>query len=149
MNTKKMKLKSILVVGLLFTFLAVDAQEWHMDLNEAKKVATDKGQKIILVFQGSDWCGPCIKLDKEIWSTDTFKNYAKDHFVMLKADFPKRKKNKLVSEQQEKNNKLAEMYNKQGFFPHVVVLNNQGKVLGREGYEKISPEEYIKKLNAY
>ena len=51
-------------------------------------------------------------------------NYAKDHFVMLKADFPRKRANKLNSEQQEKNNKLAEIYNQKGYFPFVVVLWN-------------------------
>ena len=102
-----------------------------------------------MVFQGSDWCAPCIKLEQEIWSSDEFKSYAEDHFVLLKADFPKRKKNALVKEQQEANNHLAEVYNKQGFFPFVVVLDKEGKVLGETGYNKVEPKEYIKILTSF
>jgi thioredoxin-related protein len=143
-------MKKIILIGLFFsTILSVNAQEWLTNFEEAKKIAEEKNQNIVLVFQGSDWCAPCIKLDKEIWSTDEFKNYAKDHFVMLQADFPKRKKNKLETSQQQKNNSLAEKYNKQGFFPHVVVLNKQGNVLGRTGYKKVSPSEYIKLLVSF
>ncbi len=138
-------------IALLLIVLGIhcaQAQEWQTDLTQAEKIAANENKPIILVFQGSDWCAPCIKLDREIWSTDTFKKYSKDHFVMLKADFPRNGKNALEPEQQEKNNKLAETYNKEGYFPLVVVLNKDGKVLGKTGYKHISPEEYIKTLNS-
>ncbi len=126
-----------------------NAQEWHTDLIQAKATAVEESKNIILVFQGSDWCAPCMKLEKEIWTNDEFKAYAKDHFVMLLADFPKKKGNALSSEQQEKNNKLAEIYNKNGFFPFVVILDKEGKVLGQTGYKKMTPDEYIKHLESF
>jgi hypothetical protein len=61
---------------------------------------------------------------------------------MLKADFPRKKKNKLSAEQQVHNDKLAEKYQAQ--FPLVAVLNFEGKVLGRIGFKKkYTPEDYI------
>jgi thioredoxin-related protein len=134
---------------LLASFLMVNAQEWQTDFEKAKEIATKKNQKIILNFSGSDWCAPCIKLDREIWQSDEFKSYAKDNFVLLKADFPRRKNNKLSEEQQAKNNKLAETYNSNGHFPFVVVLDNNGNVLGTTGYHKVTPEEYIKILISF
>lgn len=134
---------------LICISLLINAQDWQSDFEIAKRNATDKNKNIILVFQGSDWCAPCIKLEKEIWSSDEFKDYAKDNFILLKADFPRKKANKLTDEQQEKNNKLAEKYNKQGFFPLVVVLDKNGKVLGNTGYEKMDPAEYIKLLSSF
>jgi thioredoxin-related protein len=141
--------KITLSILLIFTLITVNAQEWLTDLNEAQKIAAEKNQHIILVFQGSDWCAPCIKLNTEIWSTPEFINYSKDHYVMLKADFPRKSKNKLTNEQQEKNNKLAEKYNIQGYFPYVVVLDKSGKILGSTGYKKVSPTEYIEILNSF
>jgi thioredoxin-related protein len=134
---------------LLASFLMVNAQEWQTDFEKAKEIATKKNQKIILNFSGSDWCAPCIKLDREIWQSDEFKSYAKDNFVLLKADFPRRKNNKLSEEQQAKNNKLAETYNSNGHFPFVVVLDNNGNVLGTTGYHKVTPKEYIKILISF
>lgn len=125
------------------------AQEWQTDFTVAKEMATKESKPIILVFQGSDWCGPCIKLDREVWSTETFKTYAKENYVMLKADFPKRKKNALSEAQTKANAQLAETYNKHGFFPFVVVLDSNGKVLGEHSYKKTTPENYIKELNAF
>ncbi|MDG3581401.1 MULTISPECIES: thioredoxin family protein [Flavobacteriaceae] len=142
------KIAMVLILALSFLNVA-NAQEWQKDLKKAEKIASTEDKPIVLVFQGSDWCAPCIKLDKEIWSTDAFKNYAKEHFVMLKADFPRRSKNKLAAEQQEKNNKLAETYNPEGYFPLVVVLDKSGTVLGKTGYKKTTPEEYIKTLNSF
>lgn len=142
------KIAMVLILALSFLNVA-NAQEWQKDLKKAEKIASTEDKPIVLVFQGSDWCAPCIKLDKEIWSTDAFKNYAKEHFVMLKADFPRRSKNKLAAEQQEKNNKLAKTYNPEGYFPLVVVLDKSGTVLGKTGYKKTTPEEYIKTLNSF
>lgn len=138
----------ILPFLVVFNIIIVNAQEWYSDFNQAQKVAMEQNRNIILVFQGSDWCAPCMKLEKEIWSSEEFKNYAKLHYVLLKADFPRKKANRLSKEQQEKNNKLAEKYNQQGYFPLVVVLSKSGKVLGKTGYKNISPEEYIKLLDS-
>jgi len=141
-----------IIVSLLVMVTSVSvtmAQEWQTDIHVAKEIASKESKPIILVFQGSDWCAPCIKLDREIWSTDTFKKYAKEHYVMLKADFPRRKKNTLSETQTKKNAQLAEKYNKQGFFPFVVVLDSNGKVLGENSYKKTTPENYIKELNAF
>lgn len=144
-------MKNKLVLSFILILLAwtVNAQDWQTDFDEAKRLAAEKNRNIILVFQGSDWCGPCIKLEKEIWSTDEFKDYAAAHFVMLKADFPRKKQNALEPEQQARNAKLAEMYNQNGYFPFVVVLDKTGKVLGETGYKKITPQEYINLLTSF
>lgn len=144
-----MKKKSILSFLFICSVLFVNAQEWQTDFEQAKTIASKENIPIILVFQGTDWCAPCIKLDKEIWSTEEFKTYAKTHFVMLKADFPRKSKNALSTEQQEKNNQLAALYNKNGFFPHVVILDKTGKLIGETGYKKITPAEYINLLNTF
>lgn len=133
---------------MLLSFSAF-AQDWQTNIDTAKALAKKGNHNIILVFQGSDWCAPCIKLDKEIWSKAKFQELAKNHFVMLQADFPKRKKNQLSDSQTAHNGKLAEKYNPNGYFPYVVVLSPEGKVLGSIGYEKSTPEDYFKKLTAF
>lgn len=144
-------MKRIYFLMTLFLCLTqwINAQEWITDFSKAKEIATQQHKPIILVFQGSDWCAPCIKLEQEVWQTEVFKDYAAAHFVMLKADFPKRKKNALSEKQTEQNKKLAEVYNKNGYFPFVVVLDKNGKTLGETGYKKLSPQDYIKLLNSF
>ena len=143
-------MKNSLFLGVfLFISLGIQSQNWHTDLDEAKTMASQNNQKIILVFKGSDWCAPCIKLEREVLSTEHFRTYAKDHFVLLEADFPKRKKNALPDDLQKKNNELAERYNKRGVFPFVVVLDKDGNVLGETGYFKTTPEAYVTHLESF
>ena len=142
--------KGFFLFIVFFTMVAlVSGQEWQPDFETAKTTAAKDNLNIILVFQGSDWCAPCMKLEKEIWSNDEFNELAKGHFVMLKADFPRSKKNALPKEQQEQNKKLAEKYNTAGYFPFVVVLDKEGKLLGETGYEKMSPKEYFDHLMSF
>ncbi|SIR33176.1 thioredoxin family protein [Maribacter ulvicola] len=140
------------IVFMLLSVLGLGsatAQEWHTDFTEASSIATSENKPLIIVFQGSDWCAPCIKLDRAVWSTNEFKEYAEKHYVMLQADFPRRKRNALPKEQLNKNKALAEKYNRQGIFPFVVVMNADGKVYGATSYKKRSPKEYIAELNAF
>ncbi|MBT3559519.1 MAG: thioredoxin family protein [Flavobacteriaceae bacterium] len=144
-----MKKHILTLVVILFSFNGLIGQEWLTDFTIAKEIASNENKSIILVFQGSDWCAPCIKLDKEVWSTPEFKELSKDYFVMILANFPRKRKNALTTEKQEHNNKLAEKYNPNGFFPYVVVLNPKGDILGNLGYEKTTPKLYFNKLKAF
>jgi len=142
-------MKNLIITLMLLASTTIFAQNWQTNFEKAKEMAKENNQKIILVFQGSDWCAPCIKLDNEIWSSQEFKTYAKENYVMLKADFPRRRKNKLNKEQQKHNDALAEKYNQEGLFPLVVILDKTGKVLGKIGYKKTNPKEYITMLNTF
>jgi len=145
-------MKTLYIITILFFGLLspiAKAQDWLTDFSVAKEQAVFKQRPILLVFQGSDWCAPCMKLEKEIWSTEEFKKYAKDHYVLLKADFPKRKQNTLSKEQQEHNSQLAENYNKNGYFPYVAVLDEKGKKIGATGYKKRTPKEFIQHINSF
>ena len=144
-----MKKKILILVVVLLNLSTIYAQEWQTNFEKAKNTASTEDKPIILVFQGSDWCAPCIKLDRQVWSTDTFKEYASEHYVVLKADFPRKRENSLSETQTKANAKLAETYNKDGIFPFVVILDAKGNVLGKTGYKKTTPKQYIKELNAF
>ena len=141
--------KCISTVLIFLIGFSCFSQNWLTNFDEAKTNAQQNNQKIVLVFSGSDWCAPCIKLEKEIWETKEFKTFSESNFVMIRADFPRRKKNALTQEQQQHNNNLAERYNKNGYFPLVVVLDEKGNVLGETGYKKLSPDAFIKLLTSY
>lgn len=140
------KIISILAFMFLFTN-TINAQEWITSFDEAKNIAKNENKHIILVFAGSDWCAPCIKLEKQILETKEFKESVKNDFVLIKADFPRKKKNQLTESLQNQNKKLAEEYNKSGGFPLVVVLDKDGKKMGETGYKNISPDSYLNILN--
>jgi thioredoxin-related protein len=135
----------------LFFLIATNAnaQNWERNFDTAKSLAVEQNKEILLVFQGTDWCAPCIRLETEIWSSKTFQELAEDEFVLLLAEFPRFDRNKLSEEQKAHNNRLAEKYNPNGFFPFVVVLDKNGAVLGETGYEKLSPREYFENLMTY
>ena len=139
----------LLFVFCIVCFAQLHAQQWLTSFQQAKELSAVQEKEIILVFQGSDWCAPCIKLNRELFETEYFLAYAKEHFIMLQADFPRRKKNSLTPELQAHNNALAERYNKGGIFPFVVVLNKNGKVLGQTSYSKKTPQEYILELEGF
>jgi len=142
--------KILIVFGLLILACnSITAQIWHTNFNQAKAMASKTGKPIVLAFQGSDWCGICIRQHKRVWSTEVFKQHAKENYVLLLADFPKRKKNLLPAAQQKANTDLALKYNKKQIFPYVVVLNEKGTVLGSTKYKRLNAESFIKVIDAF
>lgn len=118
------------------------------------KTATDEGvrsHKLILVnFSGSDWCGPCIRLRKEILESGTFKDYAESHLVLVRADFPRQKKNQLSKEQVKLNEALADKYNPDGKFPYTLLIDETGKVLKAwDGYPDETPEQFVGQIKSH
>ncbi len=137
----------LVLVTALFVLSFAQAQEWITDFEQAKQEAETRHCKILMLFQGSDWCSVCMRLEKEILSTDEFMTKAGEEYVLLKVDFPRRKANALSKEQQNKNNQLAEKYNQKGYFPLVLILNEKGDELGETGYKKMSPDDYLSHLS--
>lgn len=142
-------MKSYISILFFFTISVFYAQNWQTNFEEAKLIASKENKNIVLVFSGSDWCAPCMKLEKNIWMSDEFKSESEKNWVTYKADFPKKKANQLAPELTEQNKKLAEKYNKGGSFPLVVLLDPNGKVLGMTGFKNVSAEEYILLLHSF
>ena len=70
-------MKKIAIITFVFLSSFSFAQEWQTNFEEAKKIATEQDKNVVIVFSGSDWCAPCIKLDKNIWQSEAFKKEAK------------------------------------------------------------------------
>ena len=144
-------MKKILLTLLLFFFcLLFRAGEPINDLNTAKEKAQKEHKLILLKFSGSDWCVPCIKLQKQVIENEEFKIFSDKNLVMMEADFPRQKKNKPSTENQKKNAALAEQFNKDGTFPKILLLNAKGEVLTYWiGMGNLTPRELINKINPY
>ncbi len=151
-NTFDYQSKSYIKVRFLSFFLFFTtigfSQNWKTNFEEAKAEALKENKNILLVFSGSDWCAPCIKLDNVVWKSDVFKVEAEKNWIIYKADFPKKKANQLTPEQTVSNNKLAEKYNRSGSFPLVILLDKNGKVIGMTGFKNISASEYIQLIHS-
>lgn len=124
-------------------------QEWVGDYDKVVALAKTEDKPIVLVFSGSDWCAPCIKLNNNIWKSEDFISYSSEHYILYKADFPRKKTNKLPEEKIKSNQLLAEKYNPRGYFPLVVILNKNEEVMGTTGYAKVSPKQYISRINSF
>ena len=119
--------KNLFVVLLCIT--AMSFTIWQTDFEKAKQIAKQNHQLILLNFSGSDWCGPCMRMRKEIFDDKEFLAMADTNLVLINADFPRNKKNKLDEISIKKNETLADKYNPEGKFPLTLLLNADGKVI--------------------
>ncbi len=136
-----MKKYAMVLAAMVISFGAFASEGWMTDFEKAKEIAKEKNLPILIDFSGSDWCGWCVKLDKEVFSQKVFKEYAKDNLVMVLADFPRDKSNQ-SAELQKQNEKLSKEFGVRGF-PTVYLLNSAGKPVAKTGYEPGGPEAYI------
>ncbi|TMI71228.1 MAG: thioredoxin family protein [Bacteroidetes bacterium] len=138
-----------LLIALFGSFLVSTGTGWETDFSKAQQSAQSEHKLILLNFSGSDWCGPCIRMHKEIFEKNSFSDYATDHLVLVNADFPRLKKHELSKGQQEKNDKLASRYDIDGVFPLTVLLTADGKILKEwKGFPSVSSEEFTNQVKA-
>ncbi|MFN0290975.1 thioredoxin family protein [Pedobacter helvus] len=135
-----------LLLFVVFT-LGLSASPWEANFENAKKIAKEKNQLILLNFSGSDWCIPCIRMHKEIFTDAGFLKMAEQNLVLVNADFPRNKKNQLPVEIKKQNEALADQYNPGGRFPYTVLLNAEGKVVKTwEGLPDETPTQFAATL---
>lgn len=127
---------------------AFASEGWMTDFEKATAKAKEENKHVLIDFSGSDWCGWCIKLDKEVFSKKAFKDYAKDNLVLLLVDWPQSTTDS--KEVQAKSKPIMKKYGIQSF-PTVLILSPDGKTLAKTGYQDGGAEayvEHIKKLIA-
>lgn len=135
-----------LIIASIFVLLSVTT-DWLTNFNTATETAARENKNILLNFSGSDWCGPCIIMKREVFETEFFRSYASDNLVLLRADFPRLKKNQLEKSQLEHNEALAEKYNPNGKFPLTLLLNAKGEIIHTwDGFNNQTPEAFVAEL---
>ncbi|PWS28844.1 thiol-disulfide isomerase [Pedobacter yonginense] len=135
----------LLLISLL-SFFAIPLT-WMGNFSEAQKEAKAKHKQILINFSGSDWCGPCIRLRSEILESESFEKYAASNLILVRADFPRQKKNQLSKEQIKLNESLAELYNKDGHFPYTVLVDENGKVLKTwDGFPNETAQAFVNEV---
>lgn len=138
------------LLAIYFLLALSPSVTWLGDFSQAKTEATQKHKLILINFSGSDWCGPCIRLRKEILESGAFVNYASDHLVLVRADFPRQKKNQLSKEQVKLNEALADKYNTEGKFPYTLLIDENGKILKDwDGFPNETPEQFIAQISSF
>ena len=117
------------------------AEGWKTDYTAALAEAAKENKMVLLDFTGSDWCGWCIKLQKDTFSKSEFEKFAQESLVLVELDFPRGKTQS--DELKKQNEELAEKFGVQGF-PTLVLLDPQGKEATRNvGYLQGGPEAFV------
>ena len=155
---RKQLIGAALIASASLTLLAASpvtkgakAGEWTMDFDAAKTLAREKNLPILINFTGSDWCGWCKLMDREVFAKDEWQAYAKENVVLVTIDFPQ-DKTRVPMHFVARNQKLSETYGVRGY-PTYIVLGADGTTrLGQLGASRdASPSSFIgelKKLTA-
>lgn len=147
-------MKKILILSLLILgSFAARAQElnWHTNVKEAIAIGNKEKKPLLLFFTGSDWCGWCIRLQKEVLKTDEFAKWAKNNVILVELDYPRRTPQ--TPEIKQQNDELQHAFGIQGF-PTVyfaTATEKDGKVnfqgLGKTGYVAGGPAAWLEVAN--
>jgi protein disulfide-isomerase len=149
-------MKKIIVALLLFAgSFAAEAQElvWETNVTKAMAISTETKKPLLLFFTGSDWCGWCIRLQKEVLRTPEFAAWAKENVVLVELDYPR--KAPQTEEIKKQNNELQMAFGIQGF-PTIILANattKEGKVnfegIGSTGYVAGGPSAWLAVANGF
>lgn len=146
MNKLMMFMSAVLAGAFVVQAKTSTPEGWIDDYDLALKRAAEENKYIVADFSGSDWCGWCKKLDREVFDTEVFRKGASDKYVLLMIDSPSDKK--LLSEKAAKQNPgLVDKYGIRGF-PTVLILDAKGEKVAKLGYQKGGPENYLKLLES-
>lgn len=141
--------KIYLIVVFFIGIVSSEAQElkWHTNVNEAIAIGNKEHKPLLLFFTGSDWCGWCIRLQKEVLLTPEFANWAAKNVILVELDYPRRTAQ--APEVKKQNNELQQAFGIQGF-PTIYFANAkniEGKVnfegLGNTGYVAGGPAAWL------
>lgn len=145
----KTLLKSLVLIAATAS-LAIASEGWTTDWEAAKAKSKAENKPILINLTGSDWCGWCIKLEKEVFSQKAFKDFAAENLILVEADFPKKPANiEKQSAELKKQNATLEKEYLQGGYPTVYLLDADGKKLSADlGELKGGTDAYIKVLTA-
>jgi thioredoxin-related protein len=146
---KKIFITLLLIVGSV----AAQAQEltWNNDMNKAVAISNKEKKPLMLFFTGSDWCGWCMRLQREVFLTPEFTKWAQNNVILVELDYPRKKQ--LAPEIVTQNDQMQQMFSVQGY-PTVWFVkpsNNGDKVnlekLGSTGYVAGGPEKWLEAAN--
>ena len=156
-STKTKKMKNILIIcSFLFCTFSISAQEknngWLVNFDKAVELSMKTNKPILANFTGSDWCGWCIKLKKEVFDTPSFKTWAKENVVLLELDFPRRTEQ--AEEIKKQNRELQQFFKVRGYptlhMFTVAIADGKTQVtsLGKTGYIAGGPTPWIANANS-
>ena len=106
---------------------------WMPTIGEALRKSKEEKKPVLIYFTGSDWCTPCIVLDKELFHTKRFKKIADDKLVLYMADSPRNSEH--MSLDVIDDNNLLQYNHKINGFPTLLFVDHNGKKVAlKRGY---------------
>ncbi len=117
------------------------ARNPETDLNVAIMQAQESNKRIILDV-GGEWCIWCHRLDKFFEDNADIKKFVEENFVIVKVNFSP----------ENKNEKFLSQYPKVPGYPHLFILEKDGKFLHSQdtgklesgkGYSKDSVKTFL------
>ena len=152
---KNITMKKILVVLLVALSINGFAQqkeiEWHTDVNKAVNISVQTGKPLFFFFTGSDWCGWCKRLVKEVFIKEEFKTWATKNAILVELDFPKR--TPISDDLKKQNRELGQMFGVRGYptgwfvTPTIVDGKVNFNKHGSQGYVAGGPKGWIAGAN--
>ncbi|MFS4484146.1 thioredoxin family protein [Hyunsoonleella sp. 2307UL5-6] len=151
-------MKKAIYLLFLSVFLTLQGnsqnQVWHTDMAKASQISIEENKPLLMFFTGSDWCGWCKRLQREVFLTDEFKNWAKDNVVLVELDFPRRKQ--LDKKTQIQNYQLQNLFKVRGY-PSVIFAKPEKKEgnkmnlnqIGSTGYVKGGTDKWLLTVNSF
>lgn len=144
--------KVFFLLSLVFVVSTTQAQTeseqvWLSDMNVAIQQSVETGKPLFLFFTGSDWCGWCIRLQKEVFQTPFFTKWSKENVILVELDYPRKKQ--LPQEIASQNQTMQQIFQVQGY-PTVHLVTPEPKQdgtvnfkpLGQTGYAAGGPESW-------
>lgn len=143
-HAMKTLLRSVAVLAATVSVAFAGAGNWMTNWEEAKAKAKAEKKPILINLTGSDWCAWCIKIEKEVFSTKEFQEFATANLILMEADFPRKKE--LPADLKKQNAALKKEY-LNGGYPTVWLLDAEGNKLSEDlGELKGGTKAYIEKL---
>lgn len=136
--------KKLITCAAFCLITSTHATEWLDDLDIAKETAQKENKDILINFSGSDWCGYCIKLDKNVFTKPGIMEKISETFIPVIIDAPQ-DRSKLSAKARMVNEKLAQNYQVDGF-PTLLLCKSDGTEYVRTSFREMNAEEYVSHL---
>ena len=149
------EMKKFVTILLLVFSVSVFAQQkepkWYTDVETAINISVKFEKPLFFFFTGSDWCGWCIRLQREVFFTPEFKTWANANVILVELDFPRKKQ--LDPKTQQQNRKLGQIFGVRGYptiwfvTPEIKDEKVNFNRLGSQGYVAGGPKAWLAGAN--
>ena len=138
---KKIILLSIFSLFLLTSYSQEKNSMWLTNIDQAIAQSMETETPRMLFFTGSDWCGWCKSLVKEVFDQKEFKDWANDRIIPVELDFPRR--TKLDENLITQNRQLQRLFAVQGY-PTIWLVRPQYQEENKVNFEKLGKTGYVR-----